>query len=264
MPSCWGLAWQGRCGPAESIPEGLQLQSIVEVSGIEQPYDVSFVRDVHPLLSKLGCNAGTCHGAKEGQRGFKLSLRGYDYAFDHRALTDDLAGRRFNRASPDQSLMLLKASGSIAHVGGQLTTPGERAYELLRRWILTGARLDLDSPRVTRIELLPKDPVLPRAELRQQMVVLANYSDGSVRDVTADAFIESGNIEVLTADRAGVVTTLRRGEAPLLARYEGAYTATTVTVMGDRSGFVWQPPPVHNYIDELVYRKLERVKILAQ
>lgn len=48
----------------------------------------------------------------------------------------------------------------------------------------------------------------------------------------------------------------------MLARYEGAYTATTVTVMGDRSGYQWSNPPVNNYIDELVYSKLQRVKAL--
>ncbi len=210
----------------------------------------------------MGCNAGTCHGAKDGQRGFKLSLRGYDFQFDHRALTDDIGARRFNRANPDQSLMLLKASGSIPHVGGVLTRPGERHYELLRKWIASGADLDLDQPRVAKIELLPHNPILPRAELKQQMVVLATYTDGRVRDVTADAFVESGNIEILSANRQGIVTTLRRGEAPILARFEGAYTATTITVMGDRSGFAWEQPPSHNYIDDLVYDKLKRVKIL--
>ena len=55
---------------------------------------------------------------------------------------------------------------------------------------------------------------------------------------------------------------LRRGEASVLVRYEGAYAATTLTVMGDRDSFVWQQPPTHNYIDELVYDKLERVKVL--
>ena len=75
---------------------------------------VSFVRDVMPVLSKLGCNAGTCHGAAKGKNGFKLSLRGYDPIFDHRALTDDLEGRRFNRAAPDKSLMLLKPAGGRA------------------------------------------------------------------------------------------------------------------------------------------------------
>jgi hypothetical protein len=157
--------------------------------------------------------------------------------------------------------MLLKASGSIPHVGGVLTSPGQRHYELLRKWIASGAKLDLDAQRVTRIELRPQNPILPREQLKQQMVVLATYADGSVRDVTADAFIESGNIEILSADKSGIITTLRRGEAPVLARYEGAYTATTITIMGDRSGFVWNDPPVNNYIDQLVYDKLQRVKI---
>ena len=79
---------------------------------------VSFVRDVQPVLSKLGCNAGTCHGSAQGKNGFKLSLRGYDPIFDHRSLTDDLEGRRFNRAAPDRSLMLMKPAGTVPHVGG--------------------------------------------------------------------------------------------------------------------------------------------------
>jgi hypothetical protein len=233
----------------------------VEVQGMGESRAVSFVGDVQPALSKMSCNAGTCHGAKDGKNGFKLSLRGYDPLFDHRALTDDLGGRRFNRAAPDQSLVLLKATGSIPHVGGVRTDVGSPYYEIVRQWVADGAVLDLDAPRVASIEVFPKDPVLPRANLKQQISVLATYHDGSVRDVTREAFIESGNIEVLEADESGLLTLLRRGEAPVLVRYQGAYAATTLTVMGDRTGFVWEAPPVYNFVDEHVYRKLERVKI---
>src|SRR4051812_27859765 len=38
---------------------------------------VRFVRDVIPMMSRVGCNAGTCHGSAKGKNGFKLSLRGY-------------------------------------------------------------------------------------------------------------------------------------------------------------------------------------------
>src|SRR5688500_1371621 len=69
---------------------------------------VRFVRDVEPILSKAGCNAGTCHGSAQGKNGFKLSLRGYDPEFDYQALINDLSGRRFNRVNVDESLMLLK------------------------------------------------------------------------------------------------------------------------------------------------------------
>ena len=71
---------------------------------------VDFIKDVGPILSRLGCNQGTCHGAQKGKNGFKLSLRGYDPIYDLRALTDDLAARRIDPASPDESLMLRKPS----------------------------------------------------------------------------------------------------------------------------------------------------------
>lgn len=244
------------------ILEGQSLTIPVTVSGQKDRYAASFVRDVMPAMSKMGCNAGTCHGAAQGKNGFKLSLRGYDPLFDHQALTDDVQGRRFNRAAPDHSLMLLKTSGAVPHVGGVLMKPGEPYYELLKDWIANGVKLDLDAPRVASIDIFPKSPVVPLAGMKQQMAVIATYSDGKVRDVSAEAFIESSNVEVATVDRTGLVSAARRGEAAMLARYEGAYTATTMIVMGDRSGFEWQETPTFNYIDALVYEKLKQVKIL--
>lgn len=240
---------------------GLTVSVPLQVAGVEAPYEVDFVGDVMPLLSKMGCNAGTCHGAKDGKNGFKLSLRGYDPQYDHRALTDDLSGRRFNRAAPDESLMLLKAAGNVPHVGGVRTRVGEPYYKILRQWIADGVQIKLDGPRVTAIEIQPKNPVIAMPDMAQQMIVMATYSDGTVRDVTAESFIESGQIEVLEADGNGVVRALRRGEGPVLARYEGAYASTTVTVMGDRTGFVWESAPEYNYIDKLVHNKLKQVKV---
>jgi hypothetical protein len=242
--------------------ETLSVKVPIAVAGVTTPREISYVQDVQPALSKMGCNQGTCHGSKDGKNGFKLSLRGYDPLYDHRALTDDIGARRFNRAAPDQSLMLLKATGAAPHVGGVRMNVGEPYYELLREWIAQGVKLDLQKPRVSKIEIFPTDTIIPRAGMKQQIVVTAHYTDGTTRDVTREAFIESGNIEVLEAAPTGVVTTLRRGEASVLVRYEGAYAATTLIVMGDRSGFQWKETPTFNYIDELVYKKLKRVKIL--
>jgi WD40 repeat protein/mono/diheme cytochrome c family protein len=233
----------------------------VTVTGMNLALKPDYVRDVMPITSKLGCNMGTCHGAKDGKAGFKLSLRGYDPIYDVLAFTDELASRRANVASPDHSLMLLKASGSVPHEGGQLTVPGELYYETLKAWISQGAKLDLKTPRVTSIEVFPKNPVLERIGSRQQIRVIARYADGYVKDVTAEAFVDSGNMEVLEADKTGLMTSLRRGEAAILARFEGAYAATTVTVMGDRTGFAWKEPEKWTKIDELVARKWERMKI---
>jgi hypothetical protein len=233
------------------------------VAGFREQKPISFVADVQPVLSKLGCNAGTCHGAAQGKVGFKLSLRGYDPLFDHRALTDDLEGRRFNRAAPEKSLMLLKPVGAVPHQGGVMMQPGDPNYELIRRWISQGVKLDLDAVRVKSVDITPKDPTVFRLGQRQQFSVLATYTDGRVRDVTAEAFVESSNTEVATVDKSGLLTAARRGESTMLARYEGAYAASTVIVMGDRTGFTWQQQPVQNFIDELVDAKLKKVKVQA-
>ncbi len=234
----------------------------VKVTGQKDSFEVSFTRDVMPAMSRLGCNQGTCHGSAQGKNGFQLSLRGYDPVFDHRALTDDISGRRFNRAAPDRSLMLLKPAGGVPHVGGVLTQPGEPYYELLRAWISQGVKLDLETPRVVKIDVSPTHPVLPAIGAEQQMTVLATYSDGARRDVTAEAFLVSSNIEVATVDRDGILKAVRRGETAVLARYEGNYAAASVIIMGERRGFAWQPVPEFNAIDHLVYEKLKEVKVL--
>lgn len=253
---------KGGAGKVTAEFSGQRVEIPVEVTGLDGNYVPDFIRDVNPILSRLGCNQGTCHGAAKGKNGFKLSLRGYDAPFDIRALSDDLAARRVSTASPDDSLILLKATGVAPHQGGKLIAPGSPYYDILRRWIANGAPLDLSTPRVATIDVQPKDPIVPRGGETQQIRVVATYADGAVRDVTREAFVESGNTEVATADRMSVLTAIRRGEAPALARYEGAYAAVTLTVMGDRSGFAWQLPEIWGKIDELAAAKWQRMKIL--
>ena len=249
-----------------SIAVALGGQSMavkLDVKGFAADAPVSFVTDVQPVLGKLGCNAGTCHGAQAGKNGFKLSLRGYDSLYDFRALTDDLEGRRFNRAAPEKSLMLLKPAGAVPHQGGVTMTAGDPNYEMARRWIAQGVKLDLSAPRVASLEIFPKNPTVARIGQKQQFAAVATYTNGRTRDVTAETFIESSNTDVATVDKAGLVTTARRGEATMLARYEGAYAASTVFIMGDRAGFEWVQRPVYNPIDELVDAKLKKVKVQA-
>ena len=78
--------------------EGLKTEVKVHVTSAD-PINVDFIREVNPILSKVGCNQGTCHGSQAGKNGFKLSLRGYDSVYDYRVLVDDLSGRRFNHWS---------------------------------------------------------------------------------------------------------------------------------------------------------------------
>ena len=222
---------------------------------------VDFVRDVNPVLSRLGCNQGTCHGAQKGKAGFKLSLRGYDPIFDVRALTDDLAARRINAAAPQQSLMLRKPLGLTPHQGGVLMSDGDPYHAILRRWIADGSVLNLETPRVQRLEIFPQNPVVQSVGADQQVRLVAHYADGTARDVTREAFIESGNTEVATAGSGGLLTAVRRGEAAILARYEGNYVATTLTVMGQRDGYEDRDYETWSRIDELVAAKWRRVKV---
>ncbi len=154
----------------------------ITASGISGPDEahgaVDYIRDVSPIMSRLGCNAGTCHGAQKGKNGFKLSLRGYDPVFDLRALTDDLAARRINPAAPEESLMLRKPLGTTPHQGGALMTLGDPNHTILRRWIADGSQLDLNSPRVTGIEVFPVNPIVQSTSARQQVRVVAHYADG--------------------------------------------------------------------------------------
>jgi Protein of unknown function (DUF1549)/Protein of unknown function (DUF1553) len=225
-----------------------------------QPVD--FVRDVKPLFSKIGCNAGTCHGSQKGKNGFKLSLRGYDAIHDYRALVDDVSGRRFNRTDPSQSLILLKPTQAVPHEGGFLFDEESRPYRVIQQWIAEGCRFDATSARVTGIDVFPPRPQLQSRGDEQQLSVMATYADGSTRDVTREAVFETSNFEVARVSPDGRVSAVRRGEAAALVRYEGNYAAAPVLILGDRSGFEWRPTVEHNFVDALVNAKLQKMKVL--
>src|SRR5688500_19215277 len=93
----------------------------------------------------------------------------------------------------------------------------------------------------------------------QQMLVIAQYRDGTTRDVTREAIFSSSNIEVL-AVTDNKVTALRRGEGAVLVRYEGSYATREVISMGDRTGYAWVEKPQYNYIDQHIDTKLKQVK----
>jgi hypothetical protein len=241
---------------------GQQIKLPVTVESAEVP-EVRFVRDVEPVLGKLGCNQGTCHGSAKGKNGFKLSLRGYDPDFDYQALINDISGRRFNRVNPDDSLMLLKPLAEVPHEGRQVIKPGSREYKLLRDWIAEGTKNEnVKAARATSIEILPGDVEMDLPGRDQQMLVIAKYPDGTTRDVTRDAHFSVSNTEVAKAGGDGVVKGLRRGEAAILVRYEGIYGTKLLTIMGDRSGYEWKEVAENNFIDKHVNAKLQRVKAL--
>ncbi|MEX0726681.1 MAG: DUF1549 domain-containing protein [Planctomycetaceae bacterium] len=240
---------------------GLQIKVPVTVQSVDAA-PINFVREIGPLLAKVGCNAGTCHGAQKGRGGMKLSLRGYDPLFDYTVLIDDVSGRRYNRSQPDQSLILLKPTQGVPHEGGFLFDENSRTYRMIYDWIREGCQY-AETTRVTKIEVFPAEPLLQSETDMQQLIVKAHYDDGSVRDVTRDAVFDTSNFETATVSKTGLVKGVRRGEAAALVRYEGQYAAAPVTVIGERPGYEWRSSPEFNYVDTLVNQKLQRMKLLA-
>src|SRR5690606_26132886 len=126
----------------------------VKVAGADQRPPVSFRHDVMPVFMRAGCNAGGCHGAARGKDGFRLSLFGYDPAGDYHRITREQAVRRINLALPEQSLLLLKATGAVPHTGGRKVDPDSVYARWIRDWIAAGAASDVaEAPAVERVEL---------------------------------------------------------------------------------------------------------------
>ncbi len=183
---------------------------------------IHFANQIVPIFTKLGCNSGGCHGKASGQNGFKLSLLGFEPEVDYNALVKEARGRRVFPASPDNSLLLLKATGTAAHGGGKRLEIGSDEYKLIRRWIASGLPVGAaDAPTVAGITVAPAQRVLPRNN-KQQFAVYAHYTDGSVEDVTRRAQYDSNDTEIATVDPTGLVRTLgQSGEAAIMARYQG-------------------------------------------
>jgi hypothetical protein len=201
------------------------------VSAVDVNLPINFGNQVVPIFTKLGCNAGGCHGKASGQNGFKLSLLGFDPALDYDALVKEARGRRLFPASPDQSLLLLKATGTIAHAGGKRIEVGSDEYKLIRRWIAAGIPFgNKEDPVVTRITVYPEHRVMTRQN-KQQFAVYAHYSDNSVQDITRRAQYDSNDTEIAVVEPTGLVRTLAlSGEAAVMARYQGQVATFRATV----------------------------------
>jgi hypothetical protein len=223
---------------------------------------ISFTNDVIPVLSKTGCNAGSCHGSARGKDGFQLSLYGFDPAGDYHRLTREMLGRRVNLATPDDCLLINKAVGEVPHSGGSLFSRDSAYYQTLLEWLETGATVDQGSiPSVTRVELYPRSAVLNGADATQKLTVSAVYSDGTTRDVTSLAFFSTSNDDAADVSQIGLVTAKNRGEAFVMARFDTHTVGSDFIVLPKDLQFQWEPVSPNNYIDELIYDKLQKLRI---
>jgi hypothetical protein len=219
-----------------------------------------FSRHVIPLFSRLGCNAGACHGAVKGQNGFRLSLFGAEPASDHQRLMREIGGRRLNLNDPENSLLLLKATGQAAHQGGSRMAKGSAEYRILRNWIAAGAQLDaIEKSHVTRLTIAPDQKTVKQGE-RYPLRVKAAFADGSSEDVTALCTFEPASKELARIDGSGQVTALGVGDTALIARYRAEPAVAILVVPREGKEAFPNVTPV-NFIDRHVLDKLRRLNI---
>ncbi len=199
----------------------IEARVSVEVKDSSAPRRVSFNNEIVPVLTKLGCNQGACHGGQHGKGGFKLSLLGFEPVPDHTAIVKSAEGRRVTPFDPEESLLLLKPTLDVAHGGGKRLEAGAPEYDLIRLWLEQGAPGPIkDDPTVKSVQVFP-DRRLMEPDQEQRFVVLASYSDESVRDVTARAKFDTLNEGVARVTPIGVAKTVGQGETSILVRYQG-------------------------------------------
>jgi hypothetical protein len=215
---------------------------------------------VTALFSRVGCNGGTCHGAVHGQNGFRLSLFGADTAGDHDRLLREFGGRRVNLADPAASLILRKATGQAEHGGGVRLRVGSFEYEVLRKWIASGAKADEAAlSRVKELKVSPTEHVTKPGET-YRLKVEAHFADGTTEDVTAYCSFETLDRTVATVDSSGTVTGSGVGDTALIVRYRAHPAAARVLV--PRPGAVAFPDvKPNNFIDTHVLAKLRRLNL---
>jgi hypothetical protein len=234
----------------------------VTVRPAPEGQQVSFVNDVMPVLSKAGCNAGSCHAKADGQNGFKLTIFAYDPRADYLEIVKDARGRRVFPAFPEESLLLKKATLAVPHDGGLRIERDSEEFHTLVGWIAQGMPYSrTNEPSLTGIEVFPKERRY-RREARQPLLIQARYSDGAVRDVTELAEYLSNEKSLATVDDEGVVSIGKfSGEGAVVARFLGRVAVSTVMVPSDRvlPAEQFAALPVHNEIDRLVYQRLQKL-----
>jgi hypothetical protein len=218
--------------------DGKQASVQVKVTKSQVPSARSFRNEVIPIMTRIGCNSGACHGALAGKGGLKLSLRGYDPDSDHFVLTRQALGRRIDRQDPAHSLMLLKSTATLQHGGGRKVDLSSPEYETLSQWIAAGAPGPKpDDAVIQRLEVFPP-AITVKPEDKTQVIARAWYTDGRAVDVTAWAKFSSTEDLVAGVDEFGAVTVKGHGEATINVLFSNLVATVRIT-----SPFATPPTP---------------------
>jgi hypothetical protein len=221
----------------------------------------SFVNDVVPVLTRYGCNQGSCHGKGVGQNGFRLSLRGYAPEMDHEWITREYFGRRISAADPESSTLIRKASGRAPHEGGKLFSKGDKAYDVLVNWIRAGAPGPKKDDRTLKELKITPSKITGKPGQTQQLKAEAVFSDGKARDVTWLCRFESNDAGLAEVDLHGNVRVRRNGETAVRVSFQTGVSVVLVTAAFEKPVEQQKLAKRNNFIDEHVFNKLAALRI---
>lgn len=226
-------------------------------------HGVQFERHVMGILGRMGCNSGSCHGSFQGRGGFRLSLFGYDPEKDYTALTRDPMARRVDSLDPDQSLILLKATGQVPHGGGKRFGRGSWAYNQFREWIQSGAQRGKGQGTLLGLVIKPAECVLNAPGEQAQLRVEAQFFGGAIEDVTHYCEFRSNDDGVVEASAGGQLTATRPGDTTVVVSYRGyVRTMRVLHPVPTQPGVSYPKTAAVNEIDREVLAKLERLRMI--
>ncbi|MDA0808497.1 MAG: DUF1553 domain-containing protein [Planctomycetota bacterium] len=240
---------------------GVSTTLKAQVAGQQHALAVSFEHETLPVLAKAGCSGGACHGSPHGKGEFRLSLFGFEPAFDRMSLVKESQSRRVNTIKPAHSLLLRKPTMQIPHAGGRRLKVGDELYSLLHDWIGDGCPVDSPDAACVGIEVHPSiKRVLRFPANTQQFSVRARFADGTIRDVTHLSQFSLSDPNVASVSTTGLITGVRRGETAVIVRYLEFIETPLLTFVEDVDNFAWNNPPTFNYVDEKVDQKLKQLQ----
>lgn len=226
-----------------------------------------FQRHVVPLLGRLGCNGRSCHGSFQGRGDFRLSLFGYDFEMDGKALHaagSTVEGHRVDVSEPSSSLILQKPSLQIDHEGGERFKVDSWEYRLLQRWIDTGAKGTPNPRELSHLEVEPAEVVFDTAGIAEpvQLRVVAVWDDRTREDVTPLCRFRSNDDSVVKVDREGRLAPAGSGDTHVIAFYDNG--VGSIPVMRPLDGEPSETIIDHDttQIDGLVLEKLNKLRIV--
>lgn len=235
-------------------------ERFADPNAAEEP---SFQRHLLPLMGRLGCNGRACHGSFQGQGGFRLSLFGYDFKADHEAL---LKGEkpRVSLEKPEESLVLFKPTHEDEHEGGQRMAMGSWQYNLMKRWIASGAKDDSEGhATLQRLEVIPAEIQFAQDGQKIQLQAIAHWSDGKREDVTPICRFQTNDGSVASVDEAGLVLATGAGDTHVVVFYDNGITPVPVIrPISPEVAAKYPSVPTPTKIDELVVQKLRKLGVV--